>query len=72
VLLPPGYGGEVTVVLRCAEYAPFQLEGAKNTTRPSWKPVPRAAYEVGLALEAGELERTHRFPEPHQVARPGR
>lgn len=63
VLLPPGDGGEVTVALRCAEYAPFHPDGAKKTTRPSWKRVPHPAHEVRLSLEPGKLERTHRFPE---------
>jgi hypothetical protein len=35
VLLPPGDGGEVTVVLLCAEYAPFHAEGASCSRRPS-------------------------------------
>jgi hypothetical protein len=34
VLLPPGDGDEVTVALRCVEYAPFHPDGVKKTTRP--------------------------------------
>jgi hypothetical protein len=63
VLLPPGDGGEVTVVLRCAEYAPFHAEGVKKTTRPNWKRVSHPAYEVRLSLEPGKLERTNRITE---------
>ncbi len=63
VLLPPGKDGEVTVLLRCAEYAPFHADGAKKTTRPSWKRVPHPAYEVRLSLEPGKLVGTHRIPQ---------
>lgn len=63
VLLPPGTDGEVTVLLRCAEYAPFHAEGAKKTTRPSWKRVPHPTYAVTLSLEDKKFVRVHRIPE---------
>lgn len=63
VLLPPGEGGEVTVILRCAEYAPFHAEGAKKTTRPSWKRVAHPPYEVRVSLDPARLERTNRIAE---------
>jgi hypothetical protein len=61
VLLPPGQGGEVTVVLRCAEYAPFHPDGVKKTTRPSWQRVAHPPYEVRLPLDAAEVARAHRI-----------
>lgn len=63
VLLPPGKDGEVTVLLRCAEYAPFHPDGAKKTTRPSWKRLAHPPYEVRLSLETGKLVRNHRISE---------
>ncbi len=63
VLLPPGDGGEVTVVLRCAEYVPFHPEGVKKTTRPCWRRVPHPPYEVSIALDPGKLVRSHGITE---------
>src|SRR5262249_14446569 len=59
VLLPPGQGGEVTAVLRCAEYVPFHADGVKKTTRPSWQRVPRPPHELILPLDAAEIARPH-------------
>lgn len=56
VLLPPGDSGEVTVVLYCAEYAPFHAEGAKKTTRPNWQRVQHPPYEVMLPLDQNRSE----------------
>lgn len=63
VLLPPGDGGEVTVVLRCAEYAAFHPDGAKKTTRPRWRRVAHPPHEVHILLDPVKLERTHRIAE---------
>ena len=63
VLLPPGDGGDVTVLLRCAEYAPFHPDGAKKTTRPSWKRVSHPPYEIPISLDPKKLERIHRIAE---------
>ncbi|HRC59304.1 MAG TPA: hypothetical protein PKU97_25455, partial [Kofleriaceae bacterium] len=67
VLLPPAAMCEghdhVTILLRCAEYVPFHPEGAKKTTRPSWRRHARGPYEVKLSLRDGELVRAHTIPE---------
>jgi hypothetical protein len=63
VLVPPGTGGEIAVVLRCAEYAPFHPEGVKKTTRPQWKRVPHPPYEVRLPLDAVEIAKPRRIAE---------
>ena len=63
VLLPPGEGGEVTIVLRCAEYRAFHEEGVKKTTRPSWQRVPHPPYELRLPLDPAEIAGGHRIAE---------
>lgn len=68
VLLPPGEGGEVTVVLRCAEYAPFHADGAKKTTRPNWQRVPHPPHEVKLPLDAKAIAGEHRIAELPGIA----
>lgn len=47
VVVPPGEGGEVIVVLRGAEYAPFWAEGVKKTTRSHWLRVAHPPYRRG-------------------------
>lgn len=67
VLLPPAQEcpghDHVMVRLRCAEYEPFHPEGAKKTTRPSWRRHERGPYELKLSLRPGELVRAHAIPE---------
>jgi hypothetical protein len=68
VLIPPGSGGEVTVLLRCAEYAPFHAEGQKKTTRPLWQRVPHVPYEVAVELDPTQAVRTYRIAELPGIA----
>lgn len=68
VLLPPGEGGEVTVLLRCAEYQWFHPEGVKKTARPSWRRVAHPPYPIRVELALGKLVRTHRIPELPGIA----